>query len=277
MIARRVGIWEPPGDRLGLIALTDWMMVTGELDADYDFAFFLAPADGVDVEQARGSATRATVLESIRTDIPLTELAAGETNALTIARTDGPGRLYYTAHLQIYLPVEQIEAADRGFVVSRRYTLASCEATDRRECPEVREVKLGDVIRVDLTLITPYDRYYVVVEDPLPAAAKPSTQDWRPRSLSDEPSLTRENNRWWWWWRWYSRSELRDEKSFFSPTIWPAGAYEYSSHSARRCPATITSSRRRRQSSTSLRSSGAVMGACSHRTVTYSPLIRRKL
>ena len=42
---------------------------------------------------------------------------------------------------------EQIKALDRGVSVRRRYVLASCQ--DGPKCPEVSEVKLGDVIRVD--------------------------------------------------------------------------------------------------------------------------------
>jgi hypothetical protein len=161
--------------------------------------------------------------------VPISDLAAEETNALTIARTEGPGRLYYTAHLRVYLPVEEIEAADRGFVVQRRYTLASCEAENRLACPEVREVKLGDVIRVDLTLITPHDRYYVVVEDPLPAGGEAIDTGLATTSLlAMGARLERQDSRFWWWWNWYSRSELRDEKVVLFADYLSAGTYEYS-------------------------------------------------
>jgi alpha-2-macroglobulin len=225
MIARQVGVWETTQETAwALIALTNWMVVTGELDAAYDFAFYLN-----DIEQARATVTRETVQTSTKAIIPLIDLNARETNALTLARTEGPGRLYYTAHLQVYLPVDQIDAEDRGFVVYRRYTQASCEAEDRRECPEVREAKLGDVIRVDLTLITPHDRYYVVVEDPLPAGGEAIDTGLATTSLlAMSPRLERQNSRWWWWWNWYSRSELRDEKVVLFADYLAAGTYEYS-------------------------------------------------
>ncbi len=225
MIARQAGIWETPQETAwALIALTHWMSVTGELDASYDFAFYLN-----EIEQARSTVTRDTVQQSVTTVIPLTDLNADATNALTLARTEGPGRLYYTAHLQVYLPVDQIEAEDRGFVVYRRYTLASCEAEDRRECPEVHEAKLGDVIRVDLTLITPHDRYYVVVEDPLPAGGEAIDTGLATTSLlAMSPRLERQDSRWWWWWHWYSRSELQDEKVVLFADSMAAGTYEYS-------------------------------------------------
>ncbi len=225
MVAREGGIWETTQETAwALISLTDWMVETGELNAAYDFAFYLN-----DVEQAGGTATADTVRESVTTSIPISALAAGTTNALTIARTEGAGRLYYSAHLQVYLPVEDIAAEDRGFVVYRRYTMADCEAEDRRECPEVREAKLGDVIRVDLTLIAPHDRYYVVVEDPLPAGGEAVDTGLATTSLlAMTPQLQRDSSRFWWWWHWYSRSELRDEKVVLFADVLPAGTYEYS-------------------------------------------------
>jgi uncharacterized protein YfaS (alpha-2-macroglobulin family) len=225
MVARKLGVWETTQETAwALIALTDWMVETGELNADYEFALYLN-----DQERSRAEANSETVHQSVETVIPIAELDADHTNALTIARTDGPGRLYYTAHLQVFLPVEQLEAEDRGFVVHRRYTLADCEAEDRRDCREVREVELGDTIRVDLTLITPHDRYYVVVEDPLPAGGEAVDTGLATTSLlAMTPSLDRQDSRWWWWWRWYSRSELRDEKVVLFADYLSAGTYEYS-------------------------------------------------
>jgi uncharacterized protein YfaS (alpha-2-macroglobulin family) len=229
MVARTAGIWETTQETAwALIALTDWMVETGELDANYDYAFYLN-----DREQAQGVATRETIRESSRTVIPIADLIAGMTNALTVARSDGNGRLYYTAHLEVYQPVENVEPADRGFIVQRKYTLAEClsESGNQRvsECPDVREAKLGDVIRVDLTIIVPHDRYYVVVEDPLPAGGEAIDTGLATTSLLATPaSLRREGSRWWWWWRWYSRSELRDEKVVLFADYLPAGTYEYS-------------------------------------------------
>ena len=124
MVARRAGIWETTQETAwALIALTDWMVETGELDADYDYAFFLN-----DVEQATAPPPARRSARACVTVIPVADLLADMTNALTIARTDGNGRLYYTAHLEVYQPVESVEPADRGIIVQRRYTLASCEA-----------------------------------------------------------------------------------------------------------------------------------------------------
>lgn len=244
MVARKDGIWETTQETAwALIALTDWMVETGELEASYDFTAFLN-----DDELAGRSVTKENVQDSAKLKIPVADLLVESGNLLTVARTDGNGRLYYTAHLKVFLPVEEIEPEARGIFVSRSYKLASCleeQATDRSVvCNEVREAKLGDVIRVNLTIIAPNDLYYVVVEDPLPAGAEAIDTGLATTSLlAMDPSLSRvspvylgeadvsfggSRPYYWWWWNWYSRSELRDEKVVLFADYLPKGTYEYS-------------------------------------------------
>ena len=93
----------------------------------------------------------------------------------------------------------------------------------------------GEVVQVRMTMIAPHDLYYVVVEDPLPAGAEPVDVSLETTSeLAQEPGLYREteNEGWYdfyrWWWRWYSRSEMRDDKVVLFADYLPAGTYEYS-------------------------------------------------
>ncbi len=226
MVARKGGYWETTQETAwALIALTDWMKATGELQGNYDYAVFLNEKDLASGEVESGK------WESIKLRVAVADLLK-ESNRLTIARGDGTGRLYYTAHLRVFLPVQDIKPVSRGITVNRRYTLASC--TDGPKCPDVREVKLGDVIRVDLTIIAPNDLYYVVVEDPLPAGGEAIDTGLATTSLLQQsPQLLRqsESGRWnyyWWWWHWYSRSELRDEKVVLFADYLAKGTYEYS-------------------------------------------------
>jgi hypothetical protein len=231
MVARKAGIWETTQETAwALIGLTDWMRLTGELRPGYDYAVFLN--DGT---LAEGRFTPENVRESVKLTVALKDLLQEVGNRLTIARGEGDGRLYYTAHLKVYLPVEEIEPVDRGIVVSRRYTLASCEEANRNNCPEVNEAKLGDVIRVDLTIIAKNDLYYLVVEDPLPAGAEAIDTGLATTSLLEQspglsPQVDDESRRpwYWWWWNWYSRSELRDEKVVLFTDYLSKGSYEYS-------------------------------------------------
>ncbi len=228
MIARKDGIWETTQETAwALIAFTDWMAVTGELKGEYDYGVWLNE-DALD----EGSVTPDTVGEPIQLRVDVAELLTDVGNRLTIGRGPGEGRLYYTAHLKVYLPVEEIEPLNRGIIVSRRYTDPAC--TEGAKCPEVNETAVGDVVQVKLTVIAPHDLYYVVVEDPLPAGAEAIDTTLETTSLLEqEPGLYREAddegwyNFYYWWWRWYSRSEMRDDKVVLFADYLPAGTYEY--------------------------------------------------
>ncbi len=157
---------------------------------------------------------------------------------MTVGRGPGEGRLYYTAHLEVYLPVEEIEPLNRGIVVARQYCrqMTNEQMTDDKptRCEEVDEVGVGDVVEVRLTVIAPHDLYYVVVEDPLPAGAEAIDPSLETTSLvAQRPGLYQETEGdvrydfYRWWYRWYSRSEMRDDKAVLFADYLPAGTYEY--------------------------------------------------
>jgi uncharacterized protein YfaS (alpha-2-macroglobulin family) len=86
----------------------------------------------------------------------------------------------------------------------------------------------------------------MVVEDPLPAGAEAIDTGLATTSLlAMDPTLSRTSRAfavgggsegdvyydypyYWWWWRWYSRSELRDDKVVLFADYLPKGTYEYS-------------------------------------------------
>jgi hypothetical protein len=234
MVARQFGAWETTQETAwALIALTDWMVATGELYPNYDYAVFLN-----NQAVAEGTFTPEDVQSPVEQQIAIKELIADEANRLTFSRGPGDGVMYYTAHLRVFQPVEDLQPVDdRGVIVQRRYTLASCEEADRNKCPEVTTAKLGDVIRVDLTIIAPHDLYYIVLEDPLPAGAEAidtglATTSMLAESPNLQPRYTDAGEMiypyWWWWWNWYDRSELRDEKVVLFADYLYRGTYEYS-------------------------------------------------
>jgi uncharacterized protein YfaS (alpha-2-macroglobulin family) len=232
MVARKFGYWETTQETAwALIGLTDWMKTTGELKADYDYALFLN-----DKSIEEGHFAPKDVKTPVKLQIAIKDLIADQANRLTFSRGPGDGVMYYTAHLRVFQPVEDLKPVDRGVIVSRRYTLASCTESDRSKCPEVKEVKLGDVIRVDLTIIAPHDLYYLIVEDPLPAGAEAIDTGLATTSLlASGANLQRQSSGaeggyspYWYWWNWYSRSELRDEKVVLFTDYLYRGTYEYS-------------------------------------------------
>ena len=229
MVARKAGsgYWRSTQETAwALIALTDWMRSTGELNANYAFG---AQLNGATLIEAQAS--RATITQTTALTIPIAGLLTDVGNRLTIAKGAGEGRLYYSAHLKTYQPAPQIKAADRGIVIQRRYVKASC--TDGVKCPTVNEARVGDVLRVELTIIAPNDLHYLQVEDPLPAGGEAIDTQLATASQLDEgtqlsKSIEPGARRWWWYWGWWSRSELRDDRVALFATFLSKGAYTYS-------------------------------------------------
>jgi len=215
MVARRGGIWETTQETAwALISLTDWMAVTGELQGSYAYSVRLN-----DAVLSSGEVTPETVRQAVVVAVGLQGLAAR--SDLVVARGLGEGRLYYTAHLEVNLPAEEAGPLDRGIVVERRYLSRGKESNSAR---------VGEAVDVELTIIAPHDLYYVVVEDPLPAGAEAVDTSLATTSLLEpEPELSRDEGgrHFGWWWRWYSRSEIRDEKVVLFAERLPAGTYTY--------------------------------------------------
>ena len=225
MMARKEGHWETTQETAwALIALTDWMMVTGELEGDYSWEVTINGA-----ELGKGRFSRENITESQKLQIAIGELLREEANRLLIRRLrptgdqTGKGRLYYAAYLRYFLPVEEVKALSRGIIVSRRYSLA-----DEPEKP-LSQARVGDVIQVKLTIIAPHDLYYLVVEDPIPAGTEALETSLRTVSAAyEKPELRREGEeRWGWgWWR-FNHTEMRDEKVVLFASHLPRGTYEY--------------------------------------------------
>ncbi len=225
MVARRGGVWETTQETAwALIALTDWMTATGEFDSSYSFAASFNETLFVEAD-----AGEATENDPLVTTLAVDPLWIGRTHRLTIERSQGPGRLYYTAHLTSHLPVRDVEPLHRGVTVQREYL--TCSSEDG--CTPVETVIVGDEILVRLTLIAPTDLYYVVLEDPFPAGCEAIDPSLATTSLTaSTPQWIRESGQSrrgfsWWWWRWYVRSEFRDEKTVLFADSLPAGTYTF--------------------------------------------------
>lgn len=217
MVAREAGHWETTQETAwALIGLTRWMAATGEMDAGYRWSFeFNGQAT------ADGTVSRSNVREAQQISIDVADLLRDEVNRLTFERTAGDGRLYYSAHLTAYLPVEEVEPLSRGVIVSRRYL-------DANGSP-VTTGTVGDVVTVELTIVAPNDLYYVVVEDPYPAGAEAVNLELETESvLGERPTLQPEDplERGWGWWA-FAETDLRDEKAVMFADVLPAGTYQY--------------------------------------------------
>jgi uncharacterized protein YfaS (alpha-2-macroglobulin family) len=202
-----------------LLTLNNWIVATGELSANYDWAV------GLNGERlGDGTANEETIRETHVLAADISALFVDEVNRLTVARDDGLGNLYYTAHLNAYLPVDKIEPLDRGIVISREYYNTS----ESDEIP-VYQAEQGEILLARLTLVVPADLYYVIIDDPLPAGLEAVDQ-----SLEISPDITAPEHYdfdsiWqggWGWWH-FDHLELRDERVVISADFLPAGTYVY--------------------------------------------------
>ncbi len=232
MTARKAGHWETTQETAwSVMALTEFMLSTGELQANYDYRVTL---NGQALGQ--GTVTTQNVQESQKLLVAIQDLLAEESNRIILERLGlqvegagegtpsvepSSGQLYYSLYLRYFLPVEDVVALDRGIIVSRQYTLVEGPTQP------IQSAQVGDVIQVKLTIIAPNDLHYLVVEDPLPAGCEALDVSLKTTSGAyQSPELSRQDRRQLYWW-YFTESELRDEKVALFATYLGKGTYEY--------------------------------------------------
>lgn len=220
MVMRRADAWSTTQETVwSLMALTDWMVVSQELQGDYDYTVTFN-----DEQLVRESVMPENVRDGRTVYVQVADMLRGELNRLVFDRSEGTGNLYYTAYLRVNLPVSEIEPLDRGIIVHRRYTLAN----DETNTP-ITEAHVGDLVRVRLTIIIPNSLHYVVIEDPFPAGAEAVNPNLlTSQQIGTRPELNLDSplSRGWGWW-YFSNIQFYDEKAILSATYLPAGTYEF--------------------------------------------------
>lgn len=216
MSAREAGRWATTQENAwAIIALTDWMAASGELEANYDWTVTLNGN-----ELGAGTFGPDNLAEKVQLQTAVTDLLRDEANALLINRSNDSGQLYYTTYLRYYRDALAIEARDRGIVVDRRFELA-----DQR----VESAKVGDVISVTVTVVAPRDLYQALVEVPIPAGTEPIDPRLATTSIQYDqfgqiiPADAGKPD--WFWLPTYV--DVRDEKVALVASYLPAGTYEY--------------------------------------------------
>ncbi len=201
-----------------LMALTNFMVASGELQADYTYEVAFNGA-----LKLQGTAEADTLRQTQQLQIDISELLTDELNRVAFGRSDGPGNLYYTTHLEAYLPVEQVRPLDQGIIISRSYF----DPADR-DTP-ITQITQGETFLARLTIVVPNTLHYVVIEDFLPAgleAVDQSLQTSQQVGAPERYTWEEAQEKGWGWWV-FNHVELRDEKVVLSADVLPAGTYEY--------------------------------------------------
>jgi hypothetical protein len=203
MWGRQGGYWGTTYESAEIImALAGYLETAGEPDGDFGYRVLLN--DELLTEEAV-----TTISSGARPGLSTADLTPGD-NRITVV-SDGPGDLYVATSLSYFSPREMLEAARSldGPIVQRRYE-------DAQSGEPLEQCRVGDHLRVRLTVEFPDDAWYIVVEDPLPSGTEPvevSPEVTGPDEDGDAPHR--------------SHGVVRDGRVVFYTTWAPGGVYEY--------------------------------------------------
>ena len=225
-IARSAQRWKTNVERAqGMASLGAYAELTGETLGVYDYSVLVNTARVLagDFDVPAGDYLDGT-------EIALAELPLGEVSRVQFEReTDAVGRMYYGLNLRYVTPARDIEALNRGFAVSHRYSLL--DEPDKA----IASASIGDVVRVTVTVVAPTDRVFAKVEDLLPAGLEPID----PQLNSVSPGLRErlQIDRWEarrrsaasyrWYYNPWDQVDLRDDRLVLRADLLPQGVHEY--------------------------------------------------
>lgn len=157
-------------------------------------------------------------------------------NKNLIVQKDGSGRLYYRIALN-YAPTSlQLKATNYGFKIERTYLAIDDPSHVAQQEDGTWKFKLGEKIKVVLTMTTAQRRYHIALVDYLPAGCEALNTQLKGTLTGDtESSVTRSNRnagvcgcRPYSILGWTEHENLRDERAeAFRSLLWP-GVYEWS-------------------------------------------------
>lgn len=215
MIAREADYWETTQETAwSLMALTDWMVFTGETQPNYSYT--------VNVNGQLAAEKALTPADAASSELftrDVSELNADGPNPIEIARGAGNGALYYTAYLEAYLPVPEVQPVDNGLSLSRVYRILGEDAT-------VTQAAVGQLVEVTVTVIAPNALNFVVIEDPLPAGVEAINPNLNTSQQTDTGATfesTGSDFLYYWW----ADVQYKDQKVVLSADYIAPGTYEF--------------------------------------------------
>lgn len=235
MVARKEGHWETTQETAwSVLGLTEFMVETGELNANYTYQ---VTVNGAAI--GAGSVDRSNVDQTKILSVAIKDLVQNQANSLLITRAGDSGNLYYSAYLQYYLPTDKIQPLNRGILVGREYTAVdqqTLKPTDKL----ITTANVGDYVQVRLTLIAPADLNYLILEDPLPAGFEAVDTTLKTSSAAasgpqlnekcpDCPAPTDNDYASFYqpFWTYWAHSEVHDDRVAVFATYLGRGTYEY--------------------------------------------------
>jgi hypothetical protein len=167
LASRKGGSWRNTQETAwSLLALDDYRKVQEKVSPNFTAHVFLGE------NELFSAAFQGRSLKQESTKIDAAKLITGSGSPLAFD-VQGQGKLFYEARLRYAKKVLPREAIERGFFVKKLLRSVSPGALEEalRVVPEssVSSFKGGDLVLVDLVIVTPSPREFVVLDDPLPA------------------------------------------------------------------------------------------------------------
>ena len=143
-------------------------------------------------------------------------LEKGEPLSLYIHK-EGEGRMYYEVQMN-YAPTEKLEPRDEGIVVFKSF-----QTLDGKEIKD--SFQLGDLVVVNLKIVAPQVRHFVVVDDPLPAGFTAVNLSFETESTELARELERRSKQP--WWQGFRHVEMYKEKILLFADYLAPGIHTY--------------------------------------------------
>lgn len=191
-----------------LLALTDYLLVSQERSASYEYEVLV---NGVSLY--RGTFDEMSALGHTLT------ITAADFNQVHVLK-DGDGPLYVRLTGYVYRDVDSVDAAGE-IGVAREYL----NADTGKPLDEGDPAKVGDLVRVKVSVHVPDESWYVIVEDHLPAGLEGlnerlATTSYVAREYGDEEFRWQKNG--------YNRKDVLDDRVAFFITQLMPGTHTYS-------------------------------------------------
>lgn len=146
-----------------LLAMTDYLNIMEKTPPDFSINLVID-------QQTRASASFNKFSDPpVETAIKMSELDADRKTPLSI-QYQGQGAAYYSLKLKYAMAEPDLKPSRNGMTLSRKYTVVK-PARDAQAGGS--KFNRGDIVRVDITLLAPSRRNWVVLEDLIPAGLEP--------------------------------------------------------------------------------------------------------
>jgi len=194
---RKAGLWLTTQDNFyAFYALNEYYRKYEDIPPDFELMVQLAGKAILD------ETFRQRTEEVREAEMALSDFTPGDTLELQIAKK-GQGRLYYDTRLT-YAPQRGLGARDEGFTVFK--TISDLEGRP------LETIRAGDLVVITLQVVTPQERLYVVMDDPLPAGLEAVNPNFVIESREQQQRLAELSDQRQWWWRGFNHIEMHDNR-----------------------------------------------------------------